>query len=145
MNKKKILGISLGLLISFPTIGNPNSLTNNNNITPIHANETSTYSSYVFDSYSSNVSTSKCYAGVDLYDYGDVTITVILQKKNILGIWYDYMVGDPGETFNNVIVAHHNYPYKITKSGSYRCKYTATGTVNGTTQTVTGYSGTLEV
>ena len=141
----RILKISLGLLVSLSVISNPSTMNTADNVLPVYADEASTYSSYVFDGYSSSVSTTKCYAGVDLYDYGDVTIKVILQRKNIFGKWYDYMVGDPGETFYNVMVAHHNYPYSITKSGSYRCKYTATGTVNGITQTVEGYSGVLEV
>lgn len=136
---------TLGLLVSFSFITNPVIYHTYNNDDTIYAEVASAYSSSVFDNYGGSVSTSKCYAEIKLYDYGNVTVTVVLQKKNILGIWSDYMTGDPGETFYNVMVAHHNYSYTITKSGTYRCKYTATGTVNGFTQTVTGYSNTLEV
>lgn len=84
---KNFLKISIGLLMSLSMIIDPIITNNINNTQLVYADEIVPYSSYVFDSYTSSVSTSQCYAGVDLYDYGNVTITVVLQKKNILGNW----------------------------------------------------------
>lgn len=137
--------ISIGLLMSLSLIACPGISNTVENIPSVYADEASTYSSYVFDGYSGYLTTEKCHVCIDLYDYGNVTIKLVLQRKNIFGNWYDYKTDDPGKTYYNVIFANHDYPYEITRSGSYRFKYTATGTVNGITQTTEGYSGVLEV
>lgn len=136
----------MGILTSLSLIANPINVGNINTSFVASAEEgISAYASSVFVCYSGTVTTTACYADADLCYYGDLTISTILQKKNIFGSWYDYKDDDPGKTYINVAGAYHSYPYTITSSGSYRCKYTVTATVNGITESRTTYSNVLTV
>jgi len=142
----KLKQLLLGTAMSLCLVANPiSTYTLANNPIETSASEITPYASLVFSSYGGDMSVNYCYASAVLYDYGNVYLKVTLQKKNILGNWVDSQTGDPGKTYYNVLFADHNYPYPVTSSGSYRCKYTAQGVVNGVSHTVTAYSGVLTV
>lgn len=142
----KISNIAIVTILSLAMITVPMQLNDSiSNVSKTFAEEIVPYSSSVFSSYSGRVSTNICSASVGLVSMGNVTIRVILQKKNTFGNWSDYKTSDRGTTYSNVVNVTHSYSYPITVSGEYRCKYIINGAVNGTIKTLTGYSSVLTV
>ena len=81
----------------------------------------------------------QCYA--ELSGVGTGTIRTILQKQDANGNWYDYNTSDPGQTYRGVSSVTHKYYCSMPSGGTYRCRFVATGTVNGVSSPRSGYSG----
>jgi len=95
----------------------------------------------VFYSCNATISLGQISCLVALTDTGTVTIRTILQKQDSNGNWYDYNTGDPGQTYRGTLSAKHTYYCSMPSGGTYRCRYVATGTVNGVSTPRYGYSG----
>lgn len=144
--KLKLLGVALalGFMFNSTSIATSQIIQNCDNSITISAEEISPYTSTIF-SYKTGI-LNENYYGIkfELVSQGQVTVTVEIQKK-ILGVWCSYDNTETTKTLTNVSSYKLEIPYSLNQSGTYRCKYTLTGTVNGTTETLTSYSSTVSI
>lgn len=103
--------------------------------------EISPYTNYVFSDHKGYVYNGYMKCNIWLVDYGTVTVQTILQRLDTnTGTWRVYNNSDTGYTYNGITNTTHFY-YCNTPSGSnYRCKYILSGTVNGKSSTIIGFS-----
>lgn len=143
-SKVKLLGVFLALgLITNPTnIAISQGINDCYSTIQVSADEITPYSSNIISYNNGLLSTTSYGTSFTLCSQGNATVTIEIQKK-VLGIWFEYDDTRTTTTFNNVTNYTWTLPYSLTRSGTYRCKYTITGTVNGDTETVTDYSGTI--
>ena len=105
------------------------------------ATEVVPWTSDVFKRCSGDIYSGSIQCSVVLTGTGTVTIRTILQKQDANGNWYDYNTSDPGQTYRGVSSVTHKYYCSMPSGGTYRCRYVATGTVNGVSSPRSGYSG----